>query len=1082
MRIAKLELLAYGPFRGLSLDFSSPGIHVVFGRNEAGKSTTLRAITGLLYGIDAKTPDAHVHKFAELRIGGVLEDARGARVRVVRRKGNANTLLNDQEQPIDDSVIQKLLGGVSKDTFTHAFGLTHASLEAGAKALLEGKGDLGESLFDASVGGGGEVQRLVAELEAEAERIYKPRGSTLPLNVALKSFAEAQKTVRDKESRPEAFIQQEREIASEAARREARVKAKAELVSRRARLERARRRAPLERRQRRAMEELAALGSLAAHVDRVEALKERFSAYKHAVEQRRELVAEVARLSANVAESARRAGVDGASDGEPLRALARVEPRINALLRERAKLTSAVAAARAEIAKHERELVRVGALVGVSAPGRPLGEEDMAVTCAAAATQLVSAIERARNLGDIEARLATRRAQLERKRSDLAAKATADGLFTGTLDDFIALRVPVVASVERLERRVDQLCEAIARLGERRADLEREAASIERQIAGHTGDFAPPDAAALSVARAARDSAWRALLDSNTPRARAIEVEVERLLREADSVADRMIREADRVTTLARLRSEAETNARQLAKLDEQRAAAVSDRAALSGELAALFAEANIAPPHDAAFATMCAWLDRHAQIRDAYATLREADHEALDDAQQIDAARRALIRALSARGANVAREGYEALALSELIAVAARQLATIEETRRAAAEAARTAAKLRAEIDERLVVCERDEAALVEVSRELGELIAPLGVPASASADEVSRSIEALRDLFALADRRADAEVRARTFDAQIRELDGDLGRALAELAPDLASMEPRDAAPMLFARSVEARENALEATRVARELEAEGDVTLDEADQALVADPEALERALEELGEQIDEEDGEISRLTERIGGLRSGLEKMRAESNAAEAAAAAELQLSRVREHAERWSRVKLAAHLLSREIERYREENQGPMLTASSAFFSRLTLGSFSSVKAGFDDKDRPCLRCVRADGETEVDVAGLSDGTRDQLYLSLRLASLLRRVEVADPMPLVLDDVLIQLDDRRAAAALAVLAELSRTMQVLFFTHHARLVELARASVADGELVVHELVSGPYATEHGSPALIRANPG
>jgi uncharacterized protein YhaN len=155
------------------------------------------------------------------------------------------------------------------------------------------------------------------------------------------------------------------------------------------------------------------------------------------------------------------------------------------------------------------------------------------------------------------------------------------------------------------------------------------------------------------------------------------------------------------------------------------------------------------------------------------------------------------------------------------------------------------------------------------------------------------------------------------------------------------------------------------------------------------------------------------------------------------------------------------------LLSREIERYREENQAPLLASSSSLFARLTLGSFAGVKAGFDDKDRPCLRCVRADGQTEVDVTGLSDGTRDQLYLSLRLASLLRRAELAEPMPLVLDDVLIQLDDQRAAAALAVLAEVSRKMQVLFFTHHARLVDLARTAIAASDLVVHELVSGPY---------------
>jgi len=172
MRIAKLDLLAYGHFRGLSLDFSQAGLHVVMGRNEAGKSTTLRAITGLLYGIDRFTQDAHVHKPTDLRIGGLLESARlKQRIRVIRRKGNTNTLTNEHGEPIDESVIDKLVGGISEETFKNAFGLDHNTLEGGAKALLEGRGDLGESLFDASVGGGGEVQRLLAELHAEADRI-----------------------------------------------------------------------------------------------------------------------------------------------------------------------------------------------------------------------------------------------------------------------------------------------------------------------------------------------------------------------------------------------------------------------------------------------------------------------------------------------------------------------------------------------------------------------------------------------------------------------------------------------------------------------------------------------------------------------------------------------------------------------------------------------------------------------------------------------------------------------------------------------------------------------------------------------
>jgi len=87
---------------------------------------------------------------------------------------------------------------------------------------------------------------------------------------------------------------------------------------------------------------------------------------------------------------------------------------------------------------------------------------------------------------------------------------------------------------------------------------------------------------------------------------------------------------------------------------------------------------------------------------------------------------------------------------------------------------------------------------------------------------------------------------------------------------------------------------------------------------------------------------------------------------------------------------------------------------------------------------------------------------LSDGARDQLYLALRLASLERFGEHAELMPLLLDDVLIHFDDERARATLGVLGELSATTQVLFFTHHARHVELAREAIPARVLVEHRL--------------------
>ncbi len=87
---------------------------------------------------------------------------------------------------------------------------------------------------------------------------------------------------------------------------------------------------------------------------------------------------------------------------------------------------------------------------------------------------------------------------------------------------------------------------------------------------------------------------------------------------------------------------------------------------------------------------------------------------------------------------------------------------------------------------------------------------------------------------------------------------------------------------------------------------------------------------------------------------------------------------------------------------------------------------------------------------------------MSDGTRDQLYLSLRLASLEKYLETSEPMPFVVDDILVNFDDLRAAATLGALAELSKKTQVLFFTHHGRLVELAHEVAEEGQVRVINL--------------------
>jgi uncharacterized protein YhaN len=106
-------------------------------------------------------------------------------------------------------------------------------------------------------------------------------------------------------------------------------------------------------------------------------------------------------------------------------------------------------------------------------------------------------------------------------------------------------------------------------------------------------------------------------------------------------------------------------------------------------------------------------------------------------------------------------------------------------------------------------------------------------------------------------------------------------------------------------------------------------------------------------------------------------------------------------------------------------------------------------------------DEPRLVGVRPDGMT-VPMGGMSSGARDQLYLALRLATLERYLATSEPMPFVVDDILINFDDGRALATLKVLADFSARTQVLLFTHHARIAEMAASLESPNGVFLQQL--------------------
>jgi uncharacterized protein YhaN len=225
--------------------------------------------------------------------------------------------------------------------------------------------------------------------------------------------------------------------------------------------------------------------------------------------------------------------------------------------------------------------------------------------------------------------------------------------------------------------------------------------------------------------------------------------------------------------------------------------------------------------------------------------------------------------------------------------------------------------------------------------------------------------------------------------------------------------------------------------------------------------ADADSLDATIEDLEVKIGTQEEELRRLDQSIGAERGELERMDGSDRAAEMAEKSQTLLARLQGDVARYATLKLASVVMHRGIERYREKNQGPILARASTLFASMTGGSFARLQIDDDGDGRSVLKGVRPDGKL-VNVESMSDGSHDQLYLALRLASLNSWLQSHEPIPFVVDDILLNFDDGRATAALAALVELSHQTQVLFFTHHRHILDLANRHLPREDVFVHEL--------------------
>lgn len=212
MKIRTLFLKAFGPFTETTLDFSGPAnLHLIYGANEAGKSSALRAMGDLRYGIPARSSDNFVHEFKDMRLAGCFEDAAGRAIGLARRKGHHDTLMPADPAtgavltgaaPVSPEVLLALTGGVAREQFETMHGLDSAHLRRGGQLLIQGEGELGAALFEASTGSAG-IRQMLETLQLDAKKFFAPRGQLPILNESARQLEEARHRYKQAVTKPD---------------------------------------------------------------------------------------------------------------------------------------------------------------------------------------------------------------------------------------------------------------------------------------------------------------------------------------------------------------------------------------------------------------------------------------------------------------------------------------------------------------------------------------------------------------------------------------------------------------------------------------------------------------------------------------------------------------------------------------------------------------------------------------------------------------------------------------------------------------------------------------------------------------
>lgn len=359
--------------------------------------------------------------------------------------------------------------------------------------------------------------------------------------------------------------------------------------------------------------------------------------------------------------------------------------------------------------------------------------------------------------------------------------------------------------------------------------------------------------------------------------------------------------------------------------------------------------------------------------------------------------------------------------------------------------------AQIRSIRSERIDTMQADLDGLASTAHHLARRVAP-GLETQSAEDitlELARRLEQARQAATVA---ADLSARLERSQAELAAAQQSQLAVQASLAPLMAAAGVEDVAALGSAiqRSDLRREIERKMQSIATDLSLAADgLPVEQLRGEISAiGPDELTAELARLNGLAGEVVEQIANLSKSRGADQLAFDALDGQDAAATAEARRQEAMAAMADAIERYLSLQTASRLLAWSMEKFRETKQGPMLAKASAIFNGLTRNSFARLLVDAET-GTPRLYGIRPGGE-QVDVAGMSEGSRDQLYLALRLAALELQVDQGSAMPLIADDLFINFDDRRTEAGLEVLGGLSQKMQILFLTHHDHLVPLAKA--------------------------------